>query len=393
MTTEHEGEVGERRLGRGEFIKLGALTVGSGVLAACGAEGAPEPGAQGTQPQQEQHPPIEQEPGDLEVFEWAGYEYPAYGGKGGPLQPYVDKRGKPKFTFLTSDDQALGKVRAGYRPDIVHPCVDYIGNWVEMGVVQPWDPKLIPSFKDLDPTLVEGGQIDGQQYFIPADWGFSSPLYRADKVEPEGGEDSWTLFYDERYKGKISWWDSPLENFVIWGYVNGVDDPWAMTDDELDEAKDFLISKKDLCRNFWSSQTDLDADFAAGNVWIAYAWAGSYVAAKDAGLDVVYSEPKEGRLGWNCGFVLMKDTENFRHAHEFIEAWSSKESAEWIINNYAYGHANSAVDLSKVPKDYVEVFHLDNPKAREEPNAHYARPVATADRARYAQRWDEVKAA
>jgi spermidine/putrescine-binding protein len=393
MTTEHEGESSERRLGRGDFIKLSALTLGSGVLAACGAEGAEEPAAQGTQPQKEQHPPIEQEPGDLEVFEWAGYEYPAYGGKGGPLQPYVDKYGKPKFTFLTSDDQALGKVRAGYRPDLVHPCVDYIGNWVEMGVVQPWDPKLIPSFKDLDPVLVKGGQLEGQQYFIPADWGFSSPLYRADKVEPEGGEDSWTLFYDERYKGKISWWDSPLENFVIWGYVNGVDDPWNMTEDELDEAKDFLISKKHLCRNFWSSQTDLDADFAAGNVWIAYAWAGSYVAAKDAGLDVVYSEPKEGRLGWNCGFVLMKDTENFRHAHQFIEAWSSEKSAEWIINNYAYGHANTAVDLSKVPKDYVKVFHLDDPKAREEPNAHYARPVSTADRSRYAQRWDEVKAA
>jgi spermidine/putrescine transport system substrate-binding protein len=117
------------------------------------------------------------------------------------------------------------------------------------------------------------------------------------------------------------------------------------------------------------------------------------VAAKDAGLDVVYSEPKEGRLGWNCGFVLIKDTENFRHAHEFIEAWSSEKSAEWIINNYAYGHANTAVDLSKVPADYVKVFHLDDPTAREEPHAHYARPVSSADRARYASRWDEVKAA
>jgi spermidine/putrescine transport system substrate-binding protein len=387
-----DGRILERKLGRGDFLKLGAVTVGSGVLAACGAEGAPEPAGQATQPTQER-PPLDQEPGDLEVFEWAGYEYPAYGGKDGALRPYVDQYGKPKFTFLTSDDQALGKVRAGYEPDIVHPCVDYIGNWVEMGVVQPWDPSLIPSFDDLDPVLVEGGQIDGQQYFIPADWGFSSPLYRSDKVEPEGGEESWTLFYDERYKGKISWWDSPLENFVIWGYVNGVADPWKMSDEELDEAKDFLISKKHLCRNFWSSQTDLDADFAAGNIWIAYSWAGSYVAAKEAGLDVVYSEPKEGRLGWNCGFVLMKDTENFRHAHEFIEAWSSVESAEWIINNYAYGHANTAVDLSKVPADYVKVFHLDNPEAREEPNAHYARPVSTADRARYASRWDEVKAA
>ena len=43
----------------------------------------------------------------------------------GCSKPYVDQYGKPKFTFLTSDDQALGKVRAGYSPDIVHPCVDY----------------------------------------------------------------------------------------------------------------------------------------------------------------------------------------------------------------------------------------------------------------------------
>jgi spermidine/putrescine transport system substrate-binding protein len=392
MSTERNGSPFERKLGRDDFLKLSALTVGSGVLAACGAEGssAPEPGG-GTTTQAER-PPISSEPGNLEVFEWAGYEYPTYGGKGGPLQPYVDKYGKPKFTFLTSDDQALGKVRAGYKPDIVHPCVDYAGNWVEMGAIQPWDPALIPSFKDLEPALVKGGQIDGQQYFIPADWGFSSPLYRSDKVEPNG-EESWELFYDERYKGKISWWDSPLENFVIWGYINGVDNPWNMTDEALDEAKDFLISKKHVCRNFWSSGTDLDADIAAGNIWIAYAWGGSYTAAKAAGLEVVYSEPKEGRLGWNCGFVLGKDTENFRHAHEFIEAWSSKESAEWIIPNYAYGHANTSADLTKIDPDLVEVFHLDDPEARQEPRAHYARPVTTADRARYAQRWDEVKAA
>jgi hypothetical protein len=51
------------------------------------------------------------------------------------------------------------------------------------------------------------------------------------------------------------------------------------------------------------------------------------------------------------------------------------------------------VDLANVPEDYVAVFHLDDPEARQEPNAHYARPVTTERRAAYAQRWDEVKAA
>jgi spermidine/putrescine transport system substrate-binding protein len=389
MSSGREDILGQK-LRRSDFLKLGALTAGSGMLAACGGDDGD--GGNGAAPEATQRPGIGQEPGNLEVFEWAGYEYPTYGGKNGPLTPYVKKYGKPKFTFLTSDDQALGKVRAGYRPDVVHPCVDYLQQWVEMGTVQPWDPSLLTNFDDLEDPLVKGGQIDGKQYFIPADWGFSSPLYRADKVEPEG-EESWALFYDERYKGKISWWDSPLENFVIWGYVNGVEDPWNMSEEELDESKDFLISKKHLCRNFWSSQTDLDNDIAAGNVWIAYAWGGSYTGAKAAGLDVVYSDPKEGRLAWNCGFVLGAETKNFHHAHEFVDAWSSKESAEWIIPNYAYGHANTSVDLSKVDPELVEVFRLDNPEGRQEPNAHYARPVPTPVRAAYAERWDEVKAA
>ncbi len=382
-----------RRLRRSDFLKLGAVTAGSGVLAACG--GGDDNGGVDTAaaPEAGKRPAIEEEPGTLEVFEWAGYEYPTYGGKNGPLADYVKEYGKPNFTFLTSDDQALGRVRAGYRPDLVHPCVDYLVNWLELGVVQPWDTSLISNFGDLLPELVENGKgPDGQQYFIPLDWGYSSPLYRADKVEPQG-EESWTLFYDERYEGKISWWDSPLENFVIWGYVNGVDDPWNMSDEELDEARDFLISKKPLVRNFWSSQTDLDNDIAAGNVWIAYAWGGSWAAAKEKGLDVVYSQPKEGRLAWNCGLILMNDTENYHHAHEFADAWASVESAQWIIPNYAYGHANTKVDLSKVPQDLVQVFNLDDPEMRKEPHAHYAKPVKLADRARYAQRWDEVKAA
>ena len=103
--------------------------------------------------------------------------------------------------------------------------------------------------------------------------------------------------------------------------------------------------------------------------------------------------PRKAVSAGTAASSSIKDTENFRHAHEFIEAWSSTASAEWIIPNYAYGHANTAVDLTKVPADLVEVFHLDDPKAREEPRAHYARPVPTADRARYASRWDEVKAA
>lgn len=375
-----------RRINRRRFVELGFVAAGTTLLAACGGDEAPAPSAVGS---------IEEESGNLSVLEWAGYEYPAYGGEGagGVLQPYVDAYGVPKYTFLTSDDQALGKVRAGFKPDVVHPCVSYVKDWVDLGAIQPWDPALLTNYAALNPSLAENGKIDGAQYFIPADWGFSSVMYRADKVEPDG-EPSWNLFYDERYKGKISWWDSPVENFLIYGYATGAFDPYVWenwTDAALADATKFLIEKKKLVRNMWSSQTDFDTDIANGNVWVGYAWAGSWTAAKKAGLDVVYAEPKEGRMSWNCGFVLGKDTPNYHHAHAYVDAWIGSASANWIVPNYAYGHANTTVDLAAIDQDLVAAFHLDDPASLTEPRAHIERYVP--DRKRFAKAWGEVKAA
>jgi spermidine/putrescine transport system substrate-binding protein len=373
-----------RRISRRRFVELGVLAVGTSSLAACGGGGRAG-GSSGS---------IGDEPGDLVVLEWAGYEYPAYGGKGaaGVLQPYVDSYGTPKYTFLTSDDQALGKARAGFRADIVHPCVSYVQDWVDLGYVQEWDTSLLTNFDKLNPALVENAQIDGKQYFVPVDWGFSSVLYRGDVVDPDG-EESWSMLYDDRYKGKISWWDSPIENFLIWGYTQGFDpydwDNW--TDEVLEDATTFLIEKKKLVRTMWSSETELNNDVANGNIWIAYSWSSSYKTARDAKLDVVYAEPKEGRLSWNCGFVLGKDTQNFHHAHAYVDAWISAASAAWMIPNYYYGHTNTTVDTSAIDPELVAVFKLDDPSALEEPKAHIERYVP--DRRRFARAWDEVKAA
>jgi spermidine/putrescine transport system substrate-binding protein len=385
MSTEPDGTT-DRRLDRRTFLKLGAAAGATGLLAGCGASSGGDDDGGDAGAQEEQRPPIEQEDGNLKVLEWAGYELPTYAG----AKDYTGKLGypKPKFTFLTSDDQALSKVRAGFETEIVHPCIGYVQDWLNLDAIQPWDVSLMPNTKDLNPEMMKNGQVDGQQYFIPADWGFSSPLYRSDKIDTS--EDTWGLFFDEKYKGKISWWDS-LENLIVAGYYHGVDDPWGMDTSELEEMRDFLISKKHVVRNYWSSQTDMDNDFAAGNIWVAYAWAGSYVAAKDAGLEVAYMEPKEGRLSWVCGFVLIKDAPNYHHAHEYIDVWSSKESALWIEKNYAYGHANFNVDLSKLDPEFVEILHLDDPSALQEPNAHMDRYIE--NRKEYNRFWAEVKAA
>lgn len=368
---------------RRDFLKLMGVTGATSLLAACGGNGEEAVGPATGAEAPEARPPIEEESGELRVFEYGGDEVPDL------YRPYLDKGfEKPSFAFYATDEEALNKVRAGQRYDVAHPCTVSLGRWVEADLVQPWDTSLLSNFRSLNPEMVTATQVHGQQYMLPVDWGFGAPLYRGDEVAPN--DNSWTILYDERYAGKISWLDL-TENVVMHGYVLGVPDPWDMTDEELGRVKEELIDRKGVVRRLWASPTDLEADFANGTIWIAYAWPGSWVTLKRQNLDVVYMDPKEGRFAWLCGLVLFKDTENYHHAHEFADAWLSEESAIWELNNYAYGRSTQDLDLGQVDPVLVEAFSLDDPSALEEPRAHIYRPIPRRDL--YNQIWEEIKAA
>ena len=374
-----------RRLARRDFIRYAAIMGSAGILAACKKAETPSRGG-GTGAAR---PPIDEEPGVLQVFDWDGYGNGSYGDEvlwKAYAQQFPDL--KPKFHLFKDDDTSYTKVAAGARFDVAHPCGYKWPDWMDLDVLQPWDTSLISGFGELNPSLQEPGVFDGQQYFVATDWGFAAPMYRGDLVEPR--EDSWGLLWDERYEKRISWWDS-LNMLVVAGYYNQVTDPWNMTDEELGQMRDFLISKIPLVRNLWP--IDPSEDFINGDVWITYAWPTHWVNAKiwSGVKDAVYMEPKEGRTSWYCGFALFKDTENYYHAHEYVNAWASAKSGLWLLNNYGYGHTNTTIDLGKVDPGLVEEFSLDDPTVLEEPRSHVERPIPRRDV--YGQMWDEVKAA
>lgn len=373
------------RLDRRRLFRYAAILGGAGVLAAC--KRAEETGQNGTTGDAVSRPSIEEEPGTLQIYDWDGYGNGTYGDDA-LWKPYAKSfpDEEPKFIVFKDDDSGYAKVAAGARYDLVHPCGYRWQDWVDLGVLQPWDTAEISTFSSLNPSLQEAGMFGGEQYFVASDWGFAAPMWDAQRVEPT--EDSWGILWDERYGGRISWWDS-LNMLVVAAYFNGVANPWEMTDGELQEMRDFLVSKKKLVRNFWP--IDPTEDFTNGDVWITYAWPSHWVTATGAGIDAVYGNPKEGRTSWYCGFGLFADSENYYHAHEYVAAWTSAKSGLWLLNNYGYGHTNTSLDLSKVDPALVEAFSLDDPTTLEEPTTHVERPIARRDV--YQAMWDEVKAA
>ena len=162
-----------RPVGRRDFLRYAGATgmavSMAGVLAACKQADEPQTGAQGSA--EPSIPPIEDEPGGLQVFDWSGYG-------NGDYYPKEEKKflwgqyakatnDTPEFTLFENDDSAYTKVVAGARFDVAHPCGYRYGDWVDLEVLQPWDTSLIPNFSSLNPKLMTAGQFDGQQYFVP----------------------------------------------------------------------------------------------------------------------------------------------------------------------------------------------------------------------------------
>jgi spermidine/putrescine transport system substrate-binding protein len=364
----------ERRISREQLLRVAAAAGGAGLVAGRAEVGR----AARTE--------LAKESGRLKVLDWAGYENDG----GQPMfAAYVKThpQNKPQFTYMTNEADALAKMRAGLKPDLFRPYVGWVKYFATSGLVQPWDPKLITSFKQLNPFMVKAGQYNGQQYGIPDDWGLDAILYRSDKVHPK--QSSWSLLWDERYKGKIAWFDDPVEPLTIAGLYFGFKDPWNQSDAELQKSKNLLISKKHLVRLIWNSETQLDNAFAAGDVWIALAWPNDWVQMRKKKLKVVYMHPKEKPIAWVGMFMLLKGTPRFHLAHAYVDAWSSAKSGKWLEDNYGYGHANTHARPSS--SDLLRALQLTNPRAVALPYAYLDRDVPR--RSVYARIWDEVKSA
>ena len=366
-------EVLDRRLSRQDLLKLAAVAGGAGLLA--GRTGAANAALDR----------LTAESGRLQVLDWAGYGYDG----GQAMFAAYDKKypkNKPKFTVMANEADALGKFQQGVNWDVFRPYVGWVRYFAESGLVQPWDTSQIPNFKLLNPLMVKAGQYKGKQYGIPEDWGYDAILYRSDKVKPKAR--SWGLLFDERYKGKIAWYDDASTMLPVTGLYLGFKDPWNQTDAQLKQAQKFLVSKKNLVRTIWSSETALWQAFGSGDLWIAYAWPNDWVQMKAKKLKVVYMRPKELPVAWVGMLMLGKGTPRRKLAHAYADAWSSTPSAKWLENNYGYGHANIKARPSS--SDLLRALQLTNPKAVTEPNAHLDRDIPR--RAVYARKWEEVKA-
>jgi spermidine/putrescine transport system substrate-binding protein len=354
--------IGRRRFltGTAGLIGLGSL----GILDACASAATNASG-----PTPTARPSKSAESGTLSILEWSGYEAGGTKAQTSGLvagTDYTKQYGTSgiTYTYIVNDDQALQKATSGGPFDLIHPCHENLQDYVNRGLVQPWDTSLLPSFKQLNPFLVKAGQWNGKQYMVPWDWGYGSLLYRTDKIDA-GDATGWELAWNPKYSGKISLWNGASTNFEIAALKLGYKNMDTLSTSQVTAAKAALIQQKPLNKLYWGSEyTEEQPNFQNGTTWVTYAWQDSLVTMKAAGLPAAFLNPKQGRLSWVCGYMLGAKTQNYYHAHDYLESFINQAACLQMTNLYYYGTSNTGVTADMISdKTLAAELNLADPKA------------------------------
>ena len=317
------------------------------------------------------------------LLEWSGYESESF------WEPYQAEHPDlpPVFSFFADDSEGFAKAKSGFAFDLVHPCASWWQLYVEHDLVQPIDTSRLVYYDTLYPEMLELGRFNGEQYFIPWEWGYESILVRTD-LSPDVPT-SWADLWDPKYAGHISMYDASEGAYLVSALALGID-PYSATDLEQEMIKQHLIDLKPSLLNYWVDYTEIMQLVAQGDVWLAsHAWNDAYGVLLDEGYAVDYIDPAEGRLSWICGFGIGANETNLDLAYDYLNAVTAPQSMANMGNEFYYGVASKAgTDL--LDPYIADILDLDDPTTLE--NSFFYRPLSEELRTEIEDIWTEVKA-
>ena len=365
---------------RRAFVVLASAML---VLAACTAVSPSESATESESASESAAVSVAPEPQEILVLEWGGYDDPAFFADFAAASPEVPV----SFEFGLSDADILGKMEAGSQADVFHFYSGWQQFYVDQGLVQEIDTSQLTNWDKVPDSFKAQGQVNGIQYFLPWDWGFSSILYNTEEV-PE--VTSWDVLLDPAYAGHISMWNDGPAAVTVSAYVHGYDET-AITDQQLADIEAEWIAQKPLNAFYWSSEYD---DLCPGvmdqTVWIAYAWQGCYATALYEGTPVAYANPSEGRNSWIGFYGISADTDSYQLALQFLDDKLADLTMSNVVNLFYYGAANQDVMDAIEDPVLIEAFGVDDPAILESTN--FTPPVTDAQRTAWTEMWARVQA-
>jgi putative spermidine/putrescine transport system substrate-binding protein len=256
--------------------------------------------------------------GQLKLIAWAGYveDGTSEGGEDFDwVHPFQNQTGcRITVKYADSSDEMVSLMRQGGGKvyDGVSASGDASNRLIAGGDVAPVNIGLFSDYKDvLEPLQAPAhNTVKGVHYGVPYMYGPNFLMYNTDEVKP--APTSWDITWEPTidgqanpYAGKITGYDVPIFIADAAMYLKahqpqlGIDDPYELTDDQLNAAVDLLKQQKQLVSKYWSLYTDEIDGFENGDMVAGTAWPINLsIVEADGKAPVGEVVPSEGVTGW-----------------------------------------------------------------------------------------------
>ena len=268
------------------------------------------------------------------VYNWGEYIDPDV------LESFTAETGiKVVYDEYETNEVMYPKIEAGAASyDVICPSDYMIQKMIENDLLAEINFDNIPNAQYIGEQYFESSrEFDPEnKYSVPYCWGTVGILYNKTMVDEP--IDSWSVLWDEKYKGQILMQNSVRDAFMVALKLNG-NSMNTLDDAELEAAKDKLIEQKPLVQAYVVDQV---RDKMIGNeAAIGVIYSGEAIYTQRENPDLEYVIPKEGTNVWIDSWVITKNA-NKENAEAFINYMCKPEIALKNFDFITYSTPNTA---------------------------------------------------
>ncbi|MBR6552624.1 MAG: spermidine/putrescine ABC transporter substrate-binding protein [Clostridia bacterium] len=322
----------------------------------------------------------------INVYNWGEYISDGSEGSLDVNKEFTQKYGiKVNYTTFESNENMYNKLQSGgANYDVVIPSDYMIAKLIEEDMLVELDYSNIPNYQYILSKYKNLFFDPENKYTVPYTVGMVGLIYNTTMVTDE--VDSWSILWNEKYKGEILMFNNPRDAFGIAQFLLGQSINTHNTED-WDKAIELLKEQRPLVSSY--VMDEVYNKMENGEAAFAPYYAGDYLTMADVNPDLAFVYPKEGVNYFVDAMCIPKTAENKEAAELYINFMLEEDIAVANANYICYASPHALVlesddyDLKGEPVLYPDESEM--PKTESFENLSY-------DIQNYmSQLWSELK--
>lgn len=292
---------------------------------------------------------------ELSVYNWGYYISDGSEGSVNVNEEFEKLTGiKIVYDNYDSNESMHAKLESGGSVDydVIFPSDYMIGRLIEEGRLAELNFDNIPNYKYID-SKYKGLEYDPEdKYSVPYNVGKVGVIYNTEMVEEI--PDSWSLLWDERYKGKLLNFNNSRDAFAIAQFYLGLDINGDNKAD-WDKAYEKLVEQKVLLQAY--VMDEVFNKMESGEAVAAPYYAGDFFTMYENNDKLGFYYPKEGTNVFVDAVCVLKDSKNKEAAELYINFLLDPQIAKANAEYMYYASPNTAVIEDEEYLSFLDELH------------------------------------